>query len=80
MDTTALRTAAVAFETHGEVLRARAHLLARQRDAMRWRSPAASRCRVALDALCSQLLASSIALQTIAEDLSSCATRVAQVP
>jgi hypothetical protein len=79
MDTTALRTAASAFETHSEVLRSRAHLLARQRDAMRWRSPAAGRCRVALDGLSRQLLASGTAVLTIADDLSSCATRVAQV-
>ena len=75
MDTTALTSAAAVLETHGEVLIARAQLIARQRDSMRWDSPGARRCRSVLDALCSQLLAVATATTALADRLRSCAAR-----
>jgi hypothetical protein len=76
MDATALTTAAAVLETHGEVLAARAHQLARQSAAMRWHSPAASRCRGVVDALCRQLLASGTDATALADRMRTCAARV----
>lgn len=76
MDTTALTSAAAALDTHSEVLIARAHLVARQRAAMRWNSPAAARCRGVLDALCRQLLSSAEAMTALADRIRGCAARI----
>lgn len=76
MDATALTSAAAVLESHGEVLVARAHQVARQRDAMRWDSPAARRCRCVLDALCGHLLAAGSAANALADRMRTCAVRV----
>jgi hypothetical protein len=75
MDTTALVTAAAALDTHGEVLVARAHQLARQGAAMRWHSPAARCCRTVVESVCRQLLVSGTAVGALADRLRGCAAR-----
>jgi hypothetical protein len=57
VDTTALYALAARLDGHAEVIRSRARTLAARRDALRWHSPAARRCRTRLDAIVGGLIA-----------------------
>lgn len=75
-----LTGAAARLDLHGEVLRSRVTFIARQRDAMRWQSPAARACRARIEVLLHLLLTTSARLTLAADDLRACAARLASAP
>jgi hypothetical protein len=76
----ALAGAAARLDLHGDALRSRVAVLARQRDAMRWQSPGGRACRARIEVLLRALLAASAQLTLVADDLTTCAARVANAP
>lgn len=69
MDTTLLLRAADRLDQHATVVRARTLVIGRQRDTMRWHSPAQRRCATRLDGLCARLMRASGELGALAERL-----------
>jgi hypothetical protein len=76
MDTTGLSCAADRIDSHAEVLRGRARLLALHRDSVRWQSPAARICRSRIDAVTADLLAGAARAAEVAERLRLHAARI----
>lgn len=78
MDVTPLYDIAIRLDAQAEILRGRAHLVAAQRDRLRWRSPAARRCRSEVDTLVADLLGCAGRATALADRVRTHAAVVAQ--
>jgi hypothetical protein len=76
VDTTALYALAARLDGYAEVVRARARLLAANRDQLRWRSPSARRCRIRLDGVCAELVGCAGQAEDVADRIRAHAVRV----